>query len=55
MRFFQILISHFLKPCKSISKTPYKLWSQKKAYFSSLPCLGLKGGSETVQPAIQET
>ena len=57
MKFFSIFISQFLThvPSKSVSKTPNKLWSIEEALSSSLPCLRLLGGSETVQPAILET
>ena len=44
MRFFQILISKFLThvPSKSIPKTPYELWLQKKTSLQHFHFLGYK-------------
>ena len=39
-------------PSKSVPKTPYELWSQKKPIFFVTSMFGVVSESETVQPAI---
>ena len=42
-------------PSKTVPKTTYELWSQKKSSLRQFHVLGLQDGSEPVQLAIQKT